>query len=69
MRWTAIRLFHHGVWVPREGVTEPEVTKSPKAQGQLTAPGLAGKVFTRTDILSRLPSFFNIGSVTLWGSF
>lgn len=43
-------------------------SQSPKAQGQLTAPGLAGKVFTRTDILSRPPSFFNIGSVTLWGS-
>lgn len=69
VRWTAIRLFHHEVWVPREGVTEPEVTQSPKAQGHLTVPGLAGKVFTRTDILSRPPSFFNIESVTLWGSF
>lgn len=43
-------------------------SQSPKAQGQLTAPGLAGKVLTRTHILSRLPSFFSIGNVTLWGS-
>lgn len=43
--------------MPREGATEPEVTEL-KAQGQLTAPGLAGKVLTRTHILSRPPSFF-----------